>query len=232
MAHLEHPNGWWRDTAQMLIVLKQDKSVVPALKNMARTSANQLARIHALWTLEGLNSLDAPLAREFVKSTDPQLRIQGIRASETLYKAGDKSLAADSRAAPKDSDPNVVIQAMLTLNLQKVPDAAALIKTLTDNSQSRGVKEIGKQIVAPRTSQGQRPSLADTGAGSVNLTVDQRKSIQRGDAIYHELCITCHAPDGKGSAAAGGRRMARSWRRRSPDRRACRRTATTSSGSC
>jgi hypothetical protein len=24
-----HPNGWWRDTAQKLLVLRQDKSVVP-----------------------------------------------------------------------------------------------------------------------------------------------------------------------------------------------------------
>ena len=35
VAHLTHPNGWWRDTAQQLLVLKQDKSVVPALKTMA-----------------------------------------------------------------------------------------------------------------------------------------------------------------------------------------------------
>ena len=35
--HLEHPNGWWRDTAQKLLVLRQDKSVVPALKTMARS---------------------------------------------------------------------------------------------------------------------------------------------------------------------------------------------------
>ena len=28
VAHLSHPNGWWRDTAQQLLVLKQDKSVV------------------------------------------------------------------------------------------------------------------------------------------------------------------------------------------------------------
>ena len=32
VAHLTDPNGWWRDTAQQLLVLKQDKSVVPALK--------------------------------------------------------------------------------------------------------------------------------------------------------------------------------------------------------
>src|SRR6185503_1921253 len=53
VAHLAHPNGWWRDTAQQLIVLRQDKSVVPALQTIVRTSKNQLARFHALWTLEG-----------------------------------------------------------------------------------------------------------------------------------------------------------------------------------
>src|SRR5205085_2194303 len=55
-AHLAHPNGWWRDTAQKLIVLRRDKSVVPALQEMARSHANPLARLHALWTLEGLDA--------------------------------------------------------------------------------------------------------------------------------------------------------------------------------
>ena len=37
VARLAHPNGWWRDTAQQLLVLKQDRSVVPALQQMVRT---------------------------------------------------------------------------------------------------------------------------------------------------------------------------------------------------
>ena len=65
---------------------------MPALSTMARTSASQLARIHAMWTLEGLAALDAELVRELMKSPDPQIRIQAIRASETLYKDTDKSL--------------------------------------------------------------------------------------------------------------------------------------------
>jgi glucose/arabinose dehydrogenase len=36
VAHLGHANGWWRDTAQRLLILKQDKSIVPALQQMAR----------------------------------------------------------------------------------------------------------------------------------------------------------------------------------------------------
>ena len=94
--HLEHPNGWWRDTAQKLLVLGQDKSVAAALKTMASKSPNQLARIHALWTLEGLDSLDAGLARQLMKDADPQIRIQAIRASETLYKL-EKGRRATSR---------------------------------------------------------------------------------------------------------------------------------------
>jgi mono/diheme cytochrome c family protein len=202
--HLEHPNGWWRDTAQKLLVLRQDKSVVPALRTMARGSASQLARIHALWTLEGLGSLDARLARELMKSPDPQIRIQAIRASETLYKANDKSFATDYRALTEDADPNVVIQAMLTLNLQKVPDAPKIIAAVAAASPVRGVKEIGAQILKPGASLGQRPSLADTAAGLMNLSADQRKSMLRGEGTYKELCSTCHGPDGKGAPMAGG----------------------------
>src|SRR5205823_6618480 len=55
--YLEYPNGWWRDTAQKLLVLHQDGKVVPALVKMAWESTNHLARIHAIWTLEGLGAL-------------------------------------------------------------------------------------------------------------------------------------------------------------------------------
>ena len=79
VAHLAHPNGWWRDMAQRLLILKQDKSVVPALQQMARSSDNLLARFHALWTLEGLGALDAALVREAMKDANPRLRIQAMR---------------------------------------------------------------------------------------------------------------------------------------------------------
>jgi mono/diheme cytochrome c family protein len=204
VAHLEHPNGWWRDTAQKLLVLGQDTSVVPALRTMARGSANPLARIHALWTLEGLGALDAKLARELMKSPDPQIRIQAIRASETLYKTNDKSFAADYRAMTEDADPNVIIQAMLTLNLQRIPDAAKIIASIAAASQVRGVKEIGAQILKPGAALGQRPSLADAGATFMNFSADQRKSMVRGEGTYKELCSSCHGPDGKGAPMAGG----------------------------
>jgi mono/diheme cytochrome c family protein len=67
----------------------------------------------------------------------------------------------------------------------------------------RGIKEIGTQIIKGGNSLGQRPSLADAGAAGVNLTVDQRRSIQRGESTYKELCFSCHGADGQGAPMQG-----------------------------
>ena len=64
VAHLAHPNGWWRDTAQKLLVLKQDHSVVPALTAMAR-DAQEPARPPA-------RALDARRPRRAHAGTRPR----------------------------------------------------------------------------------------------------------------------------------------------------------------
>ena len=67
-----------------------------------------------MWTLEGLDALKPPLVRQLMADSEPRMRIQAIRASETLYKAGDRSFAADYARMSKDPDVDVVIQALLT----------------------------------------------------------------------------------------------------------------------
>lgn len=64
VAALENPNGWWRETAQRLLVERQDQSAVAALRALAETSASELGRLHALYTLDGLQALrDEELVR-------------------------------------------------------------------------------------------------------------------------------------------------------------------------
>jgi mono/diheme cytochrome c family protein/glucose/arabinose dehydrogenase len=209
VAHLEHPNGWWRDTAQQLLVLQHDKSVVPALQQMARTSGSELGRIHALWTLEGLGALDAPLVRQQMRDPNPKIRIQGIRASETLYKAGDRSFADDYRTLTKDPDVDVVLQAMLTVNVLKVPDLKAVVEAAQASNKARGIQDIGKQILAPPVS-----AFGRGGRGGAAFTPEERAVMVRGDAIYKELCFSCHGSDGRGTpvpGAEGGAIMAPSF---------------------
>ncbi len=200
VAHLAHPNGWWRDTAQRLLILKQDKSVVPALQTLARTvpaaGASPVARSHALWTLEGLGALDAGLARELMRDADPRLRIQGIRASETLYKAGNRSLVADYKTLAKDADADVAIQALLTLNLFKVPDIADVVKDVQSANKARGVTEIGNWITRP-------PAGRAGGPGGRPRTAEQQELIERGAVIFNETCAACHGADGLGTPLSG-----------------------------
>jgi mono/diheme cytochrome c family protein len=198
VVHLTHPNGWWRDTAQRLLVLKQDRSVVPALQAMVRTSKNPLARFHALWTLEGLGALSAGLTREVLGDPNPRMRIQALRASETLYKAGDRSFDNDYRALSKDKDVDVVIQAMLTMNILKVADASTTVKAVMDNTRARGVQFVGDRILNSPATAGR-----GGGRGGPPLTAEQQSSLERGGIIYTELCYSCHGADGRGTPTAG-----------------------------
>ena len=54
---LSHPNGWWRDKAQQLLVERGDATMAPQLKQLAMQSADWRARLHALWTLDGLDAI-------------------------------------------------------------------------------------------------------------------------------------------------------------------------------
>jgi mono/diheme cytochrome c family protein len=148
-----------------------------------------------MWTLEGLGALDAPLVREAMKAKNPRMRVQAIRASETLYKAGDKSLADDYRAMTKDPDPNVVIQAMLTTNLFKLPDAAEVIKAAQTANTAKGVVLVGERLLIPaNTTFGGRRGL---------LSPDEEKRLQQGSDVFGAVCFACHGTDGMGKPMDG-----------------------------
>ena len=201
VAHFGHPNGWWRDTAQQLLVLKQDRSVVPALQQLARNTSNTLARYHALWTLEGLGALDAALVRELMKDTNPRVRIQATRASESLYKGGDKSFAADYTVLTKDTDTDVVLQAIMTLNTLKVADALAIVRGVMASNKARGVQLVANAIVNPASNTG-RGGFGGRG-GPPRFSTEEQAVIDRGGTIYKELCFSCHGDDGRGTPQPG-----------------------------
>jgi len=193
VAHLAHPNGWWRDTAQKLLVLKGDASVVPSLKEMAKTHTNYLTRMHALWTLEGLGAVDAEFVRERMKDSNGYVRAAAIRVSEGLIKKGDKALTDEIVPLAKDADAIVAIQSLLTQKWLNVPDVGKAVEAAVESHPAKGVKDIGKQLMNAG-----KPQVA-----AVAYTAEEKKSLERGGEIYRELCFGCHGTDGKGMAMQG-----------------------------
>jgi len=79
---LRHPNGWWRDTAQRLLVERGDTSVTAQLRRLVNTAIDPRTRLHALWTLDGLHSLDTPTVLGALKDRSKDIRVSAIRLAE------------------------------------------------------------------------------------------------------------------------------------------------------
>ena len=116
--HLQHPNGWWRDTAQKLIILRSDRdSVTPLLSAMAAYDQNALARLHALWTLEGIAAVDRNLVSLALQDHDPRVRRAAVQIAETLA-ADNADLLTDLRAKKEhEADADVAKQLIFSLAL-------------------------------------------------------------------------------------------------------------------
>lgn len=196
IAHFEHPNGWWRDMAQQTLVLRQDTSVRSLLDTMALTHDDKLARFHAIWTLEGLNCLSLDLVKSWFTSDDPDLRKMGLQVSETLYKAGEKSLATDYLRMMRDADFEVVIQAMMTSKVLQIEGWENGIKKAMANYEQRGVQVVGEQLLDVE----EEPAYF----ASSDFSETEKQRIERGALIYQELCSTCHGENGTGTPSAGG----------------------------
>jgi len=200
--HLSHPNGWWRDMAQQTIILNQDKSVAKALEKLVLESDNELTRIHALWTMEGLGVLDVSVVRKLLKDANPQIRIQALRASETLYKYGEKSLEAEYTSLTKDTDPSVAIQAIQSAYFLKIDGVENLLKTTLVLNKSHGVQIVGTQLLEKMDA---AKLLASTQYSPI-----ERELFDKGKTIFDGYCAACHGVKGLGTPTgpAGGELLA------------------------
>jgi glucose/arabinose dehydrogenase len=77
---LANANGWVRDTAQRLLVESGDTGSAPALRALlADAAAPAVARLHALWTLDGLAAVTAEDIRSALRDDDVQVRAAAVR---------------------------------------------------------------------------------------------------------------------------------------------------------
>lgn len=82
LQRLLHPIGWHRDMAQRLLVERQDRSIVPILEIMVKDGNNELGRLHALWTLEGMGMLSSDLLLWLMSDPSTLLANHALRLME------------------------------------------------------------------------------------------------------------------------------------------------------
>src|SRR6476661_934937 len=79
---LSHPNGWWRDTAQRLLVERGGAKVVPELKALAASTALARTRVKALWVLDGIDNIDIATVTKALTDGSRDVRTSAVRLAE------------------------------------------------------------------------------------------------------------------------------------------------------
>ncbi len=122
---LSSSNGWHRDTAQRLLVERDDSRVIPAIRETALTGRTPLARLQALWTLEGMTAgLDEATLLQALQDQHPKVRAAAIRLSEPLLKGAAKEKILQ-RLVRLTNDKSADIQLQLAFTLGEVEDPRA-----------------------------------------------------------------------------------------------------------
>jgi len=79
VGYLEHPGGWWRDTAARLLFERQDRGVVELLRQRLHGSESAVGRMHMLWALEGLGALAENDLLAGLADGSPRVREHAVR---------------------------------------------------------------------------------------------------------------------------------------------------------
>jgi aldose 1-epimerase len=127
---LSNPKGWWRDTAQRLLVERGDTTVAPGLASLAARAPDWRTRLHALWTLDGLDRIDAASVRRALGDPNGAVRAAAVRLSER-WLAADAALRGAVLALMSDRNWNVRRQVAASIGempeRDRVDPAAAIL---------------------------------------------------------------------------------------------------------
>jgi putative membrane-bound dehydrogenase-like protein len=113
ITHVGHKNKWWRETAQRLLVEWGDVAAISPLVQIFRESDNSLARLHALWTLEGMDALESVDVERALQDAHAGIRENALRIAEARMST-DQSFLSRVLEMLNDEDPKVRMQAALT----------------------------------------------------------------------------------------------------------------------
>jgi putative membrane-bound dehydrogenase-like protein len=160
VALLEHPDGWHRDTAARLLYQRQDPRAVAPLQTLVARSKSPLARMHALYALDGLQALDAAAVLRGLHDPDSRVREHALRLAERFESAP----KVRARLEQLSSDPDLRVRYQLAFSLGAVSDekpTRALAKLARRDGSDRWFRLAILSSVNGRTGAVLRLLLAD-----------------------------------------------------------------------
>lgn len=113
VAHLSHRNAWWREGAQRRLLERNARDATPKLRALAASGA-EFGRLHALWTLDALGTIDDADVLGALRDPIPAIRENAVQIAERRIPSSPQLLDAVI-ALRGDPDPRVRLHVALAL---------------------------------------------------------------------------------------------------------------------
>lgn len=210
IAALSHPNGWQRDTAQRLLVENElHDAGRDALRELAGSGEDPLARIHAMWTLHGRGELDDTIVQKALRARDPWLVVHALRAGdETLARSATGGTAVTDLL--DSSSPHVRTQALLTLGALAGESTWART-VLTERVTAQPDDPFHRQVALAANPDGTSTNIVpEASEAAPALTAAEAAQFNRGRRHYR-ACRSCHNEDGRGQEGLGPSLVRSPW---------------------
>jgi putative membrane-bound dehydrogenase-like protein len=128
VAELGGANAWRRLTAQRLLIERGARKPLAALEKVARAGGSPQARLHALYTIDGLEALTPELVGAALGDAEPAVRVHALKLAERWLDQGGMLARVLKRA--DDPDPRVRLQLAFTLGASARPEVLPAVARL------------------------------------------------------------------------------------------------------
>jgi mono/diheme cytochrome c family protein len=208
---LTSPNGWVRDTAQRLLVEKRDPAATAPLSKLAVDGTKPAAaRLHALWSLDGMGVLDRKTVNAALADPDGHVVAAAVRLSENFIEsapvgtgAGGLSAAEAAKVPVGRNDPELVAGMAELVAKRTEPEVRLqLAFTLAEARTERADEALRALVIVA----GKQPYLADAVVSGiagrevaliVALSKDPAAQAQAGEVIRFATSAVLKSGDAK-----------------------------------
>lgn len=180
---LSHANGWVRDAAQQRLIWNQESGSVEAVRRLVAEGGDAATRLHALWTLEGLEALDERALARAVRDPDPKVSAAAIRLAAPFLGQGDSPVAKAFWEVSRGLALEPAMSAALVVAGLDTPSALRLTTHLTGRFASSPLYRsallsgvAGRELKMVQLFVGAAPFSEDS-AGRADLLRDLAKAI-------------------------------------------------------
>lgn len=136
VAQLANPNAWHRETAQRLLLTRQDKKCIDLLKALFNTTNEPRARIAAAWLLQAYGEVNEQLVMFLLHDERARVREVGVQFAEK-WLAKSELIQKRVFALAQDADPRLRFQIALSVNPENDKKLSAIRKIALNGAKDR-----------------------------------------------------------------------------------------------